>query len=369
MPNANATVDLVARDRRFNAVMARVQITMERVRERMEVVAATARRMLLIGAGFGTGITIAFGTFEQKMARVKALTSATDEEFTRLNHTARMLGRETVFSANQAAQAMSAFALQGFKTNQIIAAMPTTLNLAAVGQLDMEQAASIAAGALRGMKLEVHQLGRVVDNLAYAATNSATDIPMLGEALRAVGPVAKSAGASIEEAMAFIRAASDVMIQGSAAGTAYRNVLARLQKNSQEVKKRMTELGLSVKGADGSMKSMADIVDELNAALEEKDQVTRNAIIGDLAGLRSMAAFTEVLELGGETLRKYTQQQKESAGTADRIAKTQMDNIIDRFKILWSAITEAAIRLGETFIPTVEKLRTALNLQIGRAHV
>ena len=129
------------------------------------------------------------------------------------------------------------------------------------------------------MKIPVSQLGVVVDNLAKAATSSATDIPMLGEALRAVGPVATASGQSIAQAMAFIRAASDVMIQGAAAGTAYRNVLLRLQKQDKPVAQAFKDLGLTIETTSGKMKPMAQIVDELNAALASKTQVQRNATI------------------------------------------------------------------------------------------
>lgn len=52
------------------------------------------------------------------MARVKALTGATGEQFTRLEQEAKRLGATTVFSASQAAEAMSSFALAGFSVDQ-----------------------------------------------------------------------------------------------------------------------------------------------------------------------------------------------------------------------------------------------------------
>lgn len=351
---SSAVIDIVSRTSRFNARMGKVIRTMETVRKRMESVARAARRMLIAATAAATGAVVVFARFEQEMARVRGLTSATADEFERLNQSARDLGKSTIFSATQAAQAMGAFALQGFKTNEIIKAMPATLDLAAAGQLGMGQAAAITAGIMKGMKLEAKDLTHVVDVLTVAATSSATDIPQLGQAMRAIGPVARASGLSIEETVAIIRGMSDVMIQGAAAGIALRNVLLRLQKNSQEVKKRMDELGLSVADANGNMKDMPTIIDELNAALATKDQVTRSAIVTDIAGLRAAAAFTEILELGGDRIRQYTKELQDSEGAARRLAAIQQATLLGSFKLLTSAVSELAIKIGGAFKPAIE---------------
>jgi hypothetical protein len=123
----------------------------------------------------GLGTTVAapfalsskvFASFESQMARVQALTGATTQDFARLKAEAKRLGRTTVFSASQAAEAMSFFALAGFKVDQILRAVGPTLNLAAAGQIEIAQAADIAAKIMAGMGLEADELGDAVDVMA-----------------------------------------------------------------------------------------------------------------------------------------------------------------------------------------------------------
>ncbi len=351
---SSVTVTLQAKIGAFNARMGKVIRTMETVRRRMEGISRAARRMLIAATAAATGAVVVFARFEQEMARVKGLTSATADEFERLNQSARDLGKSTIFSATQAAQAMGAFALQGFKANEIIKAMPATLDLAAAGQLGMGQAAAITSGIMKGMGLQVEDLAHVVDVLTLASTSAATDLPQLGEAMRALGPVARASGLSIEETMAILMGLGDVMIQGSAAGTALRNVLLRLQQNSKEVQKRMNELGLSIADSNGNMKKMSTIIDELNAALATKSQITRSAIIADIGGMRAIASLIAMLELGGDKIRKYTKNLQDSAGAARRLAQIQQDTLLGSFKLLTSAVSELAIKLGEMFKPAIE---------------
>ena len=367
MTQNHITTDLLIRDSQFNQASKRALSTLEKLRGNMERVAATARRMFVVAAGGATAATVTFAKFEDEMNRVKGLSSATEEEFSSLNKTARDLGKSTEFSANQAAQAMSAFALQGFKTTDIISAMPKVLDLATVGQLGMAQAAEITAGIMKGMKIPVNELTQVVDVLAKTATNSATDIPQLGEAMKALGPVAQAAGLSLEESLGIIRAFSDVMIQGGAAGTALRNVLLRIQKQPSEVAKAFKSLGVSVKTSTGNLRSMGDIVDDLNVALAEKDSVTRNAIISDIAGLRAAAAFTELLSLGGDTIRQYTAELEGASGTTDRLSEIMRSGFLKGAVLpLTSAISELGIKVGELLVPNLRLATDTIKALVDR---
>ncbi len=349
MPS-QAVIDLVARTSNFNRRLALVTNSLNKLRDRMESVSRAARRMFLVSAAAATGATFAFASFEQQMARVKGLSGATEKEFAKLSATARRMGEETVFTANQAADAMGAFALQGFKTEEIIAALTPTLNLAAAAQLEMGQAAGITAGIMKGMKLDVSELGHVVDVLAKAATSSATDVPQLGEAMKALGPIAQASGASLEEVVGILKAFADVTITGSQAGTSLRNIFIRLQGGSSEVRKALDFLKVSIKDATtGAMKPLADIVEELTGAMSQYDAVTRQALTTAIAGTRAAAAFTTILSLGADKLREYTRGLQDSAGTAQRLADVQINTLTGSFKLLVSAITELGIALGEKF--------------------
>lgn len=101
-------------------------------------VRAIGQRMVAASVAAATPLalsTTVFAGFEQRMARVRALTGATGKDFTRLSDEAKRLGEQTVFSASQAADAMSFFALAGFSVEQILKAIGPTLNLAAAGAL------------------------------------------------------------------------------------------------------------------------------------------------------------------------------------------------------------------------------------------
>lgn len=132
-------------------------------------------------AGVITKAVQTAATFEQSMAKVKAISGATADEFANLRNQALELGETTVFTASQAADAQGFLAMAGFKTEQIMSAMPGVLNLAAAGQMEIARTADIASNILTGFQLEAGETGRVVDVMAKAMTSSNTNIEQLGK--------------------------------------------------------------------------------------------------------------------------------------------------------------------------------------------
>lgn len=344
-----AFVELTANDSALQAALGRAQ-------RRMAVfgasIQAVAQKMAIAGAAmvapFALGVR-EFATFEQSMARVKALTGATGDVFRGLSDEARRLGAETVFTASQAADAMGFFALAGFRAEQIMAAIGPTLNLAAAGQIGVAEAADIAAKIMAGMGVEATDLGNAIDILTKAMTTANTDLRQLGDAMKYVGPVAKTAGLSIEETVAAVQLLSNAGIQADMAGTTLRGALLSLTSPSEEANQVLTELGVAVNDTSGNVRSLADIIDDLNAGIGDVGTGARLGIIGRIFDARQAAGFAELLSQGGDRLRRFTAALQQSGGTASRIATVQLNTLSGSAVILRSALEGLGISVGEAF--------------------
>jgi len=337
----------------FKAGMASVHAHFTTGIQKMQVVANKAKIALLLGtAGFGAIAKVAAG-FEQGMARVKALTGETGSAFDAMSAQAKELGATTVYTARQASQAMGFFALAGFKSDKIMTAMPATLDLAAAGQMDVAQAADITAKIMAGMGIEAKDLTHTVDVLTKAFTTSNTDLVMLGDAMKYVGPIGKSSGKDIEELTAAIQVMSNAGIQGQMAGTALRNMLLRLQIQPGAVGDQLKALGVDVKDSTGKLKHLGDIIDEVTAATENMGEVEKNAAIGQIAGIRAVSGFMALMEQGGSQIKRFESSLRDAGGTAKRIAETQLNTLQGQFIIMKSAVESAAITFGEMMIPAL----------------
>jgi len=129
--------------------------------------------------------------FEQSMNRVRALTGATGSTFEQLEATARQLGATTQFSASEAAEGMGFLAMAGFEANEIISAMPATLNLAAAGVMSLGDTADIVSNIMQGFGITAEDLEATADILTQTFTSSNTNLQQLGYGMSYVAPVAK----------------------------------------------------------------------------------------------------------------------------------------------------------------------------------
>src|SRR5690606_9351086 len=172
--------------------------------------------------------TQAFAAFEQEIANLRAVTGATGEELALVADVAREVGITTRFSATEAAQGLVELAKAGLTTEQQIAALPATLNLATIAQLDLSEASSIVVRSLAQFQLGADQATRVSDVLAEAANASTTDVDSMALALSFVGSTANAVGLDIEQTAAQLAVLANNAQDGARGGTALRGIISTL---------------------------------------------------------------------------------------------------------------------------------------------
>ena len=255
--------------------------------------------------------------FESAMARVNAVAfsgagrdkEADAKSFKALEEQARQLGRDTQFTAVQAAQSQENLARAGFKANEIISAMPGLLNMAAAEGMDLAQASDIAASTLRGFKLSADQMNRVADVLAQTSAASNTNIVGLGEGMKYVAPVAANLGVSLEETAAMLGVMANAGIKGTEGGTALRGAFLRLAQEPKAVEKALTRLGVASRDAKGNMRQLPDIMLELSDKMKDMGEADKTKYLADIFGVRAvsgmMAVMNGALDGSLEQLRRY----------------------------------------------------------------
>ncbi len=202
--------------------------------------------------------------FEQTIATLQTVTQATTADLDRLEATARQLGATTRFSATEAGEGLVFLARAGFDANQAIAALPSTLDLATNGAIELGEAADFASNILSAFQLDASETERVVDTLVNTANSANTDVRQLAEALKFAAPIAGNLGITVEETAAAIGVLGDVGIQASLAGTNLRGIIAGLLGPTSGAQKVLAELGLTLEDIDPTTRSLTDIFKAFN---------------------------------------------------------------------------------------------------------
>lgn len=174
---------------------------------------------------FGRDMIRAGADFQDAMARVQAISKASTNDLKALREEAMRLGRDTKYTATEAATALEQLIRNGLKPVAAKEALSGVLQLAQSQAISLAEAADIATTSMNAFGLSTKDLTRINDVLASTASNTATNVLELFEAFKIAAPIAKSAGISLEETSTVLGALANNGFRGSEAGTGLKQVI------------------------------------------------------------------------------------------------------------------------------------------------
>lgn len=269
-----------------------------------------------------------FSGFEKQMAKVKAISGATDEDFKLLVDDAKRLGESTEKTASQVSGLQLSYAKLGLTVPQIIAATEATLDLATATDEDLAQSALVAAKTVKGFGLSAEETTRVTDVMALSFSMSALNLTAFQDAMKTVAPVALAVNSSLEGTTAILSTLVDAGLDASSAGTSLRNIFIELETK-----------GLSWEEA---MDKVRNSTNKVKTATE-------------LFGKRASTAAL-IIANNSEKIDSLTISYENAAGSAKAMADIMRDTLIGDTDKATSAIQGMVIQIGEKLTPALRAI-------------
>lgn len=378
------------------------------------------------GAITGVGVIIAGGLglaakgamdFEKQLSSVKAVTGATGPEIEKLHDLAIKMGADTKFSALEAGKGMEELLKAGVSTADVLGGgLKGALDLATAGDLELADAAEIAATALNAFRADNLSVAAAGDILAGAANASATSVGELKYGLSMVSAVASGVGLSFKDTNTALAVMAQNGLKGSDAGTSLKTMLMNLQPSTDKAAQLFEQYGLQTLNASKAMeflaskgikpasssitdiqKSIGDYIEKTTGAKagSEKFEKAYKALNGELSSnafydangnLKSMGEIAGILNdkfkdltpqqrsfaleqlFGADATRAANILYKEGAeGIADmdkamskvtmeQVAKDKMDNLAGSIEQFQGSLETLGIIIGEKIVPVVRPL-------------
>ena len=318
-------------------LMAKISLDATDYNKGLDAIKNGAAKIGSLGAkalGAATAAVAAFGissirtgmNFDSAMSQVAATMGKTTDQM--LNETGKVelswgtftgnlrdyaqeMGANTVFSATQAAEALNYMALAGYDTQKSMETLPAVMNLASAGAMDLASASDMVTDTETALGLESERTAKLINEMAKAASMSNTSVSQLGSAILTIGGTAKQLnGGMVEladgtevaydgttELAAALGILADNGTKGSEAGTTLRNVLSSI--SGKKFEKSFGALGVSAYDSEGKLRSLKDILADMNEAMEGMtDQEKTNLINStfnarDLKNVNALLATTD----------------------------------------------------------------------------
>lgn len=317
-------------------------------------------------AALGIGSVKTAADFEASMSQVAATMGYTVEDLNdgsseasqnmqRLTDFAREMGATTAFSADEAAQALNYMALAGYDVDESMQMLPTVLDLAAAGGIDLASASDMVTDAQTALGLTAEETKTMVDQMARSSSRSNTSVAQLGEAILTVGATARGVKGGTQELSSVLGILADNGIKGSEAGTKLRNILLAMTPSTDDAVAAWEKLGVSAYDADGSLRPLSEIFQELNTAMEGMSQEEKTRLLSDMFNKTDLAAINSLLGTTAERWEELSGEIENASGAAGDMADTQLNNLKGQLTLLKSAIQDVAIEIGNIMLPYVKR--------------
>ncbi len=266
--------------------------------------------------GFLKDIIATSAGFDESMSRVQAISGASGQDLQDLRDLALDLGRTTRFTASDVAGAMESMGMASWKAEDMVAGMPDVLHLAAAAGEDLGTTSDIVTDNLTAFGLTANDAWHFVDVLAAAATNSNTNVSMMGDSFRYAAALAGTLGYSADDVAIALGLMANSGIKSGSAGVALRNIIKRMVDPTDEAAASMEALGISLDDGQGNMYSFHQIMDQLRSSIGglDIDMDSYQAGVEDL---------NTQLEAGQITQEEYDDQVNELAETYLKAADAQ----------------------------------------------
>lgn len=350
-----------------NAALAKI----EEVGGKLEVVgdkiSGVGQKLLPVTAGvtaLGTAAVKTTAHFDSSMSQVQATMGIAKDAVSDLNGVsvntmdalrdlAKQMGSETAFSASECADAMNYLALAGYDTQEIYDTLPTVLNLAAAGGIDLASASDMVTDAMSALGMETEEADTMVDQMAKTASSTNTSVAQLGEGILTIGASAKTIKGGTAELNTALGILANNGIKGAEGGTHLRNVILSLQNPTDKAAGCMENLGVQVYDSQGNMRSLNDILGDLNTSMDGMTSAEKQNIIASIFNKTDLASVNTLLANTGDTWNDLQNSIISSGGAAQQMADTQLDNLSGQITILKSALEGLAISFGEILMPKI----------------
>ena len=359
-----------------NGALAKIEEVGDKLQTAGDKISGAGQKLLPVTAavaGLGTAAVKTTADFDTSMSQVQATMGITKDAMSELNgesvntvealrDLAKQMGSETAFSASECADAMNYLALAGYDTQEIYDTLPTVLNLAAAGGIDLASASDMVTDAMSALGMETREADTMVDQMSKTASTTNTSVAQLGEAILTIGATAKTVKGGTAELNTALGILANNGIKGAEGGTHLRNVILALQSPTDKAAACMESLGVEVYDSEGNMRSLNDILGDLNTSMDGIGSLLEAA--WDIITL----PFQLIWENCGDTITSIWETIKTTVGSAINAVSSTLSSVMNAIQTtistIWTAISTKISTVVNSIKTTVSTVFNAIKTTV-----
>jgi TP901 family phage tail tape measure protein len=331
------------------------------------------------------------GEFEQTTAVLGVSARSWGKDTEELREIAMKVGADTRLlgvTSSGAAEAMLELARAGIDSSTSLGdlngymndgiplggALGAAIRTAAASELDMVKASELGISMLANFGHEMEKTGKdkstfftdALDELVRGADASTASVKDLQASLIQAGPMASAFRMSISEVNTSLGLMANAGIKGTKAGTALRSMLNYMIRDTAKSKKAWKLLEMGLYDAEGNMRPLRDVIDEMGPKLAGLTEKQQDFVIKNLAGVHGQKALLPLLKAGAEGWDKMASGIANAAGTAE-YSEARMKTLSGAWEAFEGKLEAAGISIMKGVLPAFQEILWAIEPLISRA--
>lgn len=262
--------------------------------------------------GFMGAVSTAFNYAEdlnKSLNQIQIVTGHSAEQMARFAKQANIAAKELSTTTTAYTDASLIYYQQGLDDANVKARTDITVKAANAAGTNAEEMADYLTAVWNSYKVGSDELERYVDVMAALGAGTATSLEEISTAMEKVASVGEATGVKFEQMSSIIATVSSVTRQSAeTVGTAFKTIFARmadlkLDGSVEEdgvtttlgtVSKQLAQVGVNILDANGELRDMGDVTEELMGKWGTMNKATQQAVAIAIAGKRQ---YTQLLAL------------------------------------------------------------------------
>jgi TP901 family phage tail tape measure protein len=336
-----------------------------------------------LATGLPNAAVESFRGFDAAVRQSGVISGASEEQLASLRGEIERLGIVTSKSPEEIGQMSVALSRAGFTATEQVAALEGIARASEATGESVLAVGDIIGKTIRTFGLSADEAGTVGDILTATANNTNSSILTLGESFQYVGPAAAAANQPLGDTAVLLGLLGDQGIQGSMAGTNLAAALERLKiasagmetefsglvRGSARASQAFDAIGVGVRNADGSMKSVLEILPLIQQNMTSLSQQDKDVLMKALFGVEGGRAFQALLNTAPERIALVNDAVQNSAGLAEESSKKLLEGLNGALLLFEGSAQGALAAIGEFLAvgiePTVRGATLLINTFLG----
>ena len=295
--------------------------------------------------GYFLSLNYVFDQMTRKISEAVRTTKEMDQDMTQiglvLNKTAgqvwknfntySQMAERLNTTTSQVTNSMKLFYQQGLNTSEVNKMVEASAIAAALGESTLAEASETLTSILNSYNLSANRAMEVTDKISQIAIVSAADFGELSTAIEKVASSAASAGLDLDHMMGYLAKMIETTREAPTnIGTALKTIVANFtqfkedpsglsQEGSEinKVDKALKSVGISLTDANGEVRDLGEVLDELGGIWEGLTRSQRAYLATQIAGTRQQSRFYALMNDYERTL-ELVSEGSNSAGKAQQ---------------------------------------------------